>query len=96
VAPRKPRPPPPSGRRATKRHAFLIGKTCAGAASVGWIFESRAVVWAPLLVSLAGWLALPHTTPDEWVRLAWLLLLLGTSAVANGACSLRHRSQALV
>jgi hypothetical protein len=68
----------------------------AGAAGVGWMLESRAVVWAPLLVSLAGWLALPHTTPDEWVRLTWLLLLLGTSAVANGASNLRHRSQALV
>jgi hypothetical protein len=68
----------------------------AGAATVGWVLESRAVVWAPLLVSLAGWLALPHTTPDEWVRLTWLLLLLGTSIVANGASNLRHRSQALV
>ncbi len=68
----------------------------AGAASVGWILESRAVVWAPLLVSLAGWLALPHTTPDEWVCLTWLLLLLATSAVANGASNLRHRRQALV
>jgi len=68
----------------------------AGAATVGWVLESRAVVWAPLLVSLAGWLALPHITPDAWVRLTWLLLLLGTSIAANAASNLRHRSQALV
>jgi hypothetical protein len=68
----------------------------ASAATLGWIFESRAVVWAPLLVSLAGWLALPHTTPDAGVRLVWLLLLLGTSAVANSTSNARHRSQALV
>jgi len=68
----------------------------AGAASVGWIFESRAIVWAPLLASLAGWLALPPVTPDATARAAWLFVLLGATVVANGASNLRHRRQALV
>ncbi|HEY5657458.1 MAG TPA: hypothetical protein VIY27_06685 [Myxococcota bacterium] len=68
----------------------------ASAASVGWIFESRAVVWAPLLISLAGWLALPHATPDPAVRLTWLLVLLGASLTAHAAANTRLRRQAIV
>lgn len=68
----------------------------ASAATLGWIFESRAVVWSPLLASLAGWLVLPPATPDAGARLAWLLVLLGTSAVANSVSNARHRRQALV
>jgi hypothetical protein len=63
---------------------------------VGWIFESRAVVWAPLLASLAGWLSLPSSTPDTAARAAWLLVLIGTSLLANSVSNLRHRRQALI
>jgi len=68
----------------------------AGAASVGWIFESRAVVWAPLFASLAGWLTLPAATPDPAARAAWLVVLIGTTLVANSTSNSRHRRQALV
>jgi hypothetical protein len=68
----------------------------AAAASVGWILESRAVMWAPLLASLVGWLTLPASTPDAIARAAWLLVLLATSAAGNGVSNARHRRQALV
>jgi hypothetical protein len=68
----------------------------AAAAAVGWILESRAVMWAPLLASLVGWLVLPASTPDPAARAAWLAVLLATSAVANGVSNARHRRQALV
>jgi hypothetical protein len=66
------------------------------AAAVGWIFESRAVVWAPLLASGVGWLALPASSPDAFARAAWLGVLLATPVLANGVSNLRHRRQALV
>jgi hypothetical protein len=74
----------------------LVPVFLLASAGVGWIFESRAVVWAPLLASLAGWLALPSSTPDTAARAAWLLVLIGTSLLANSVSNLRHRRQALI
>jgi hypothetical protein len=74
----------------------LVPVFLLASAGVGWIFESRAVVWAPLLASLAGWLALPASTPDAAARATWLLVLIGTSLLANAVSNQRHRRQALI
>ncbi len=67
----------------------------ASAAAVGWIFESRAVVWSPILACLAGLLVLPESVPEPGLRAAWTGVLLATAVVANALSNLRHRRQAL-
>ena len=67
----------------------------ASAAAVGWVFESRAVVWSPILACVAGLLVVPETVPEPGLRAAWAGVLLATPVVANALSNFRHRLQSV-